>query len=268
MKMKLLLTGLAFCAIQAMLGQIKIGENPQTLDPGSVLELESTNRALVITRLSTAQMNSLSPLQGALVYNTDVQCIHYYDGSSWINLCEASAFELTNNPIINTDTTIALIRVGNQVNIEVDTAAITTFNIKDRDIRRDDLANGSVGGEIIQNRSVTLAKFAAGGPNQVLKTNAAGDPIWANPDVLAMGKVNGSVPVRVKGANVLPVTTGVYNVILDNPRPSQDYIIQLSVYGDYKIQVTAQFNDSFIVSVANLGAGPPETLWYFTVLDF
>ena len=86
MKMKWLLTGLALCAVQALFAQIKIGDNPQTLDPGSVLELESSSRALVITRLSTVEMNALSPLLGAMVYNLDEECIHYYNGSDWINL--------------------------------------------------------------------------------------------------------------------------------------------------------------------------------------
>ena len=69
-------------------GQIKIGENPQSLDIFSVLELESTNRALVITRVNTAQMENMTPLRGALVYNTETQCIHFYDGINWINPCD------------------------------------------------------------------------------------------------------------------------------------------------------------------------------------
>ncbi len=268
MKMKWLLTGLALCAVQALFAQIKIGDNPQTLDPGSVLELESSSRALVITRLSTAEMNALSPLLGAMVYNLDEECIHYYNGSDWINLCSASALELTNFPIVNADTTIALTRNGNQINIEVDTAAITTFNIKDRDIRRDDLANGSVGGEIIQNRSVTLAKLAAGGSNQVLKTNAAGDPIWANPDVVAMGKVDGSVNIS-KGASVIRLSNGSYNVNLNPPRPVDDYVIQLTVFGNYRIYVSGQTFDQFQVEIRNpVSNSLEDSIWYFTIFDF
>ena len=264
MKMKLLLTGLALCAIQAMLGQIKIGDNPQSLDAGSVLELESSNRALVITRLSTAQMNSLSPLPGALVYNTDVQCIHYYDGSSWINLCEASAFELTNDAIVNADTTIALTRNGGQINVEVD--EITGLNIVDQSLTRDDYGPSSVNGNAhIQESSTPPNRLIPSAvPNQILN-----EVIWANPDVLAMGKVNASVPVRTRGANVLPVTTGVYNVILDNPRPTADYIIQLTTAnGDFRAQVSVQLNDSFLVSIYNAAGAPADTTWYFTVLDF
>ncbi|MGY8916287.1 MAG: hypothetical protein ACKVJF_14545, partial [Flavobacteriales bacterium] len=70
-------------------GQIKIGDNPQNINQASVLELESTSRALVITRINTSQMNAITPLQGAMAYNTDTNCIHYYNGSQWLNLCDA-----------------------------------------------------------------------------------------------------------------------------------------------------------------------------------
>lgn len=74
-------------------GQVKIGNNPQALDPASLLELESTSKVFVVNRLTTAQMESVSPLSGAIVYNTDSNCLFYFDGSEWINICESN----TNN---------------------------------------------------------------------------------------------------------------------------------------------------------------------------
>ncbi|SDM55156.1 hypothetical protein [Kriegella aquimaris] len=71
--------------------QIKIGENPQVLDSSSLLELESTTKALVISRVSETEMRALNPLQGAIVYNTDASCIFYYDGTNWNNLCAGSS---------------------------------------------------------------------------------------------------------------------------------------------------------------------------------
>ncbi|MFS4491350.1 hypothetical protein [Maribacter sp. 2308TA10-17] len=70
--------------------QIKIGNNPQTLDPTSLLELESDSKVLVISRMSEDEILDLTPLQGAMVYNTDASCIFYYDGTNWNNLCAGS----------------------------------------------------------------------------------------------------------------------------------------------------------------------------------
>ena len=67
--------------------QVKIGENPSVIDPASILELEDTSRALVLTRVTDAQMQLITPLEGALVYNTDQECVFYFDNSSWKNLC-------------------------------------------------------------------------------------------------------------------------------------------------------------------------------------
>lgn len=72
-----------------MNSQIKIGDNPQNIDASSILELESTTRAFVINRVTTVQMNAIVPIEGAMVYNTDIQCLHYYDGQNWLNVCEA-----------------------------------------------------------------------------------------------------------------------------------------------------------------------------------
>ena len=73
-----------------LVAQVKIGDNPNSIHPNSILEMEGSDKALVLTRLSQAQMMGIQPLTGALVYNTDVQCIHYYDGAAWINLCDVT----------------------------------------------------------------------------------------------------------------------------------------------------------------------------------
>lgn len=68
-------------------GQIKIGDNPQIIEESSLLELESTSKVLIITRMSDAEMQLLQPLRGAIVFNTDEDCVFFYDGTNWSNLC-------------------------------------------------------------------------------------------------------------------------------------------------------------------------------------
>ncbi|SFR92435.1 hypothetical protein SAMN04488010_3792, partial [Maribacter stanieri] len=97
-KIKLLLSFvfISFCAN----AQVKIGENPNTINSASIVELESTNKAFVLTRLTTAQMQAITPLNGAVIYNTDTQCVHYYNGLIWSNLCDgnnSSSFSFADN---------------------------------------------------------------------------------------------------------------------------------------------------------------------------
>jgi len=87
------------------LSQIKIGENPEEIDAFSILELESTNRALIITRVTDSEMNGIIPLNGALFYNTDAKCIFVFEGSIWKSLCNSeiqvttAAIAPTNNQV-------------------------------------------------------------------------------------------------------------------------------------------------------------------------
>ncbi|MGV6846674.1 MAG: hypothetical protein ACWA42_11165, partial [Lutibacter sp.] len=85
--------------------QVKIGDNPSIINSNSLLELESSNKVFVLNKMNTVQMNSLSPLKGALVYNTDDECIFIFDGNSWKSLCNSGtddqqiSFDSANNLI-------------------------------------------------------------------------------------------------------------------------------------------------------------------------
>ncbi|MEM7381858.1 MAG: hypothetical protein AAF361_11765, partial [Bacteroidota bacterium] len=108
MRTKLLCALVGFCFSSVLTSQIKIGDNPQNIDPNSVLELESSNRVLVISRMSEQQMNSITPLQGAMVYNNDAGCVFYYTGSAWVNLCDSLELQFTTDPIVNPIETIVI----------------------------------------------------------------------------------------------------------------------------------------------------------------
>jgi len=70
--------------------QIKIGDNPELLDSSSLLELESSSKVLVISRMTNTEMLQLTPLEGAIVFNTDENCVFYFDGLAWTSLCNQS----------------------------------------------------------------------------------------------------------------------------------------------------------------------------------
>lgn len=56
-------------------GQIKLGNNPASIDPAALLELENTTQGLLLPRMTSAQRDALpmdsSPM-GLLIYNTDI----------------------------------------------------------------------------------------------------------------------------------------------------------------------------------------------------
>jgi len=265
---------LLFCGFFSY-SQIKIGDNPQNIDPSSILELESTSRAFVINRVTTAQMNAIVPIEGAMVYNTDIQCLHYYDGENWLNLCEALGLTITNNPVVHMDTTITITRVDNNINIEVD--SITGLQIVDRSIRGDDIAGSAINGSFhIQNRSIPVIKLIPSAvPNQILKTNTAGtDAVWATPPIapLAFGKVNGNTAVKIYPTSLVSVGGSVTfpSINFTPPRPDGNYTIQLTVSGDNQIEILSQGPNSFVVQILDALGNPATSAveWYFTIFDF
>ena len=73
------------------MGQVKIGDNPGSISPGSVLELESTSKALTLPRMTTVQMEAIpSPIKGMIVFNIDSNCIYLFKANNvWTSIIPA-----------------------------------------------------------------------------------------------------------------------------------------------------------------------------------
>ncbi|MDM9632738.1 hypothetical protein [Robiginitalea aurantiaca] len=84
MKTKLLFTMLLLGSLAGASAQgLKLGDNPGTIDPASLLEMESRNQVFVPPRVTTGQMNAITPLEGGIVYNTDEESLFYYENGIW-----------------------------------------------------------------------------------------------------------------------------------------------------------------------------------------
>jgi hypothetical protein len=148
-----------------------------------VLELESTDKVLVITRVTTSQMNAIVPVQGALCYNTDLKSVHYYDGTQWVNIGESTGGgeSLTDDAIVNMFETIEITPTATGSNIEVRQESISTEQIKDGSINGVDIQPNSIGPGLIQNGSVTKEKLATNSVGaDELDTDSFGIGIFTN----------------------------------------------------------------------------------------
>ncbi|MFS4457483.1 hypothetical protein, partial [Maribacter sp. 2304DJ31-5] len=237
---------LSIASITVLSGQIKIGDNPQNIDPSSVLELESNTHVLVITRVNTADMEAIIPQRGGLVFNTDTSCIHYYDGTQWINLCDATSFTLTNDAIESPVSTISITETAEGYNLEVTPNSIRTENIVDGTINGDDiqansigedklgrdsvssdeLRDNSVGTSEIEDGSITPTDIGNTSPNQVLTTDENGVVQWENGSNL-MGAEADQTTITGTGTTLDPLVLAatVQATINDNTADITDHII-------------------------------------------
>ncbi len=95
-------------------GQLVLGI--ESVTSSAILQLESTNKGLLMPRMTTAEKNSIaSPVNGLLVYDTDLQTFSFYDDGTWKEITINSTLndyltisDFNNSPagsITNTDKT-------------------------------------------------------------------------------------------------------------------------------------------------------------------
>ena len=95
--MKYLVSFLILFSSLTVFGQVKIGDNPSQINQYSLLELESSDKVFVLSRMTTSEMNLVQPLNGALVYNTDEQCVFVFEGTIWKSLCGSNVLVTTSS---------------------------------------------------------------------------------------------------------------------------------------------------------------------------
>lgn len=113
--------------------QAKIGENRTVIQPGSLLELESTGKGFLNVRMTTAEMLAVpvsAASKGMMVYNIDSLCLCVYNGSVWKSMCRGQSVSqykviytanagdaVFNTPqVVRTEQDIQVFRNGVQVN--------------------------------------------------------------------------------------------------------------------------------------------------------
>lgn len=87
--MRRLLWTLLWLCTYSVGAQVKVGDDIDSIDPTSILELQSSDKVFVPTRMTAAEMNTLTPLHGAIVYNTDARCLFLFEGILWKSLCNS-----------------------------------------------------------------------------------------------------------------------------------------------------------------------------------
>lgn len=85
MKKILLYLSLFSITLNTINAQVKIGDNPNTINAASMLEIESTNKGLLIPRMTTSQRNAIvTPPNGLQIFNTTTNLLNIYRVSQWV----------------------------------------------------------------------------------------------------------------------------------------------------------------------------------------
>ncbi|MBK7956798.1 MAG: hypothetical protein IPK03_00960 [Bacteroidetes bacterium] len=95
--------GLFFATLASAQTSLKIGNNPTAVSASTALEIESTNKGVILPRYSTAGLAAIAtPAKGMLVIDTQIRCVKIYTGTSWD--CVGAGYlgnNLSTNSLIN-----------------------------------------------------------------------------------------------------------------------------------------------------------------------
>lgn len=69
-----------------MAGSVKIGGTDTVANSSVALEIESTTKALLLPRMTSAQEGALTAVNGMMIYNTDTNKFRGYAGGAWVDL--------------------------------------------------------------------------------------------------------------------------------------------------------------------------------------
>ena len=69
------------------LAQVSINTDGADPDGTAILDLKSTNKGFLSPRMTNSQRDAISvPVEGLIIYNTDVHKWQGFDGTNWVSL--------------------------------------------------------------------------------------------------------------------------------------------------------------------------------------
>jgi hypothetical protein len=82
----------AILSLSASFSQVGIGTNNP--EPSAILDLKSSTKGFLPPRMSTIQRNAINGgvvAAGLTIFNTDSNCLEFWDGTIWFNVCGDNA---------------------------------------------------------------------------------------------------------------------------------------------------------------------------------
>ena len=77
-----------------------------TPDASSILEMRTTDKGILIPRMTTTERGSISsPATGLMIYNTSTNQYNFYDGTAWVFWGSAAYLSVTSDEILSTTST-------------------------------------------------------------------------------------------------------------------------------------------------------------------
>ena len=205
MKSIILLVAFSVATVAASAQNIGIGTN--TPAASAMLDVSSTSRGLLAPRMTTTQRNAIAaPAKGLLVYDTDLNGLHHFNGTSWAAVGGGGGFALPYaGSVANASPALSITNTGTGEAISGISPSSFTAAIEGT-------ANGT-GGYGVAGNSISVSGYGIYG------TNPTGTAVYGF-------SVNGGVALRGNSPTGLALlTNGNLRLTGGNTNPSDGAVL-------------------------------------------
>lgn len=131
-------------------GQVAINTDNSTGDPSAILDIKSTSKGVLTTRMTTSQRTSISsPAIGLLVFDTNTNSFWLYNGAAWEELAQGE----TKTQITDASNQTKVVPQTNDIAFYINGSEVINFNPTNNRI------------SILDNAGNTFAGYQAGQAN-------------------------------------------------------------------------------------------------------
>jgi hypothetical protein len=245
--------------INGNLGFNQIGGTP--INPSAIVEMKSTNKGMLLPRLTTSQINSIaSPTQGLLLYDTDTKCVKSYNGTVWECTSSSSSVAVASpmttslaTKIIGTETNYGRgIAVDNSGNYYITGHFYGQIKMTDADAFVTSQGDTDAFIAKFNSAGVLLWKVFLAGYDGTIAKNLKID---ASGNVYTIGTFSGQVTIYSANGSTAVINTG-------SQYTSQTYVLKFNTNGN--LTWNQVFTNDYTQDLALDASGNVHIVGYFS----
>jgi hypothetical protein len=208
----------------SMLWSQSIAVGTDTPDPAAIMELESIDKGVLISRLTTAQRTAITAglgvaQEGLLIYNTTTDEFNYWNGTAWVLLQSGTHWDITGNTGIvdgsnfigTTDNVPFNIRVFNEKAGRISSTGQTFYGYQAGNANTTS-ENTAIGFRALFSNTTGYSNVALG--IRALSTNTTGYRNIAIGDSVLFNNTSAQQNIGIGSNSLYTNTTGYQNIAI------------------------------------------------------
>lgn len=217
--MKILLLILVFisnCLVAnaATFTTVKVGDS-SPINSSALLEIKGTTGTFLLPRMTTAQKNLISAVNGDMVYDSTVNAMSMYQAGAWVNLSASGGSGITSlnglggaAQLFGNDSNVTIVSGGT-------THQLTWQGVLPLNRGGTNASLPATNGAVIYSTATGLTITTVGTSGQILKSNGAGAPTWTanSSGITSLNNLTGSAQGFGNDTNMTIVSGGTTHTL-------------------------------------------------------